>query len=77
MKAGGAASWWLCGNVAGDRFDGTVLSITVGGWHDFRHSLSTNLRRAGVHPKVVSDILGHNKVNPAVDVYDRADIAER
>jgi len=27
------------------------------GWHDFRHALSTKLRRSGVHPQVVSDIL--------------------
>jgi len=54
----------------------TELGITLGGWHDFRHSLSTNLRRAGVHPKVVSDILGHSKVNLAMDVYDRTDIQD-
>jgi integrase len=52
------------------------LGITFGGWHDFRHSLSTNLRRVGVHPKVVSDILGHSKVNLAMDVYDRRDIQD-
>ena len=45
-----------------------------GGFHDFRHTLSTNLRRSGVHPKVVSDILGHKKVNLAMDVHDRTDV---
>jgi integrase len=47
--------------------------ISLGGWHDFRHTLSTKLRRSGVHPKVVSDILGHNEVNLAMDVYDRTE----
>jgi len=52
------------------------LGIALGGWHDFRHTLSTTLRKAGVHPKVVSDILGHSKVNLAMDVYDRTDAAD-
>ena len=30
----------------------------------------------GVHPKVVSDILGHKKVNLAMDVYDRTDVQD-
>jgi integrase len=52
------------------------LGISLGGWHDFRHTLSTKLRRSGVHPKVVSDILGHRKVNLAMDVYDRTDVED-
>jgi integrase len=52
------------------------LGITLGGWHDFRHTLSTTLRRAGAHPKVIADILGHRKVNLAMDVYDRTDLAD-
>lgn len=51
-------------------------SISLGGWHDFRHTFSTSLRRSGVHPKVVSDILGHEKVNLAMDVYDRTDVQD-
>jgi hypothetical protein len=47
------------------------LGIEIGGWHDFRHSVTAMLRRSGTHPKVVSDILGHSKVNLAMDVYDR------
>ena len=38
-----------------------TCGITVSGWHDFRHTLSTNLRRKKQHPKVVSDILGHRR----------------
>jgi integrase len=52
------------------------LGIVFGGWHDFRHTLLTTLRRSGVHPKVVSDILGHKKVNLAMDVYDRTDVGD-
>jgi integrase len=32
------------------------LDISLGGWHDFRHTLTTTLRRNGVHPKVISGI---------------------
>lgn len=54
----------------------TECGITLGGWHDFRHTLSTTLRKAGVHPKVLSDLLGHSKVNIAMDVYDRTDVRD-
>jgi integrase len=50
--------------------------VAVGGWHDFRHTLSTTLRRNGVHPKVVSDLLGHERVNLAMDVYDRTEVED-
>lgn len=40
------------------------LGISLGGYHDFRHTLTTKLRRWGAHPKVVSDILGHKNVTP-------------
>ena len=53
-----------------------ACAITVSGWHDFRHTLSTNLRRNKQHPKVISDILGHSKVNLAMDVYDRTDLQD-
>ena len=42
-------------------------------WHDFRHTLTTNLRKNGIHPRVIADILGHTKVNLAMDTYDRSD----
>lgn len=52
------------------------LGIKLCGWHDFRHSLTTELRRSGTHPKVVSDLLGHKKVNLAMDVYDRSSLQD-
>lgn len=29
-----------------------------------------------MHPKVISDILGHSKVNLAMDTYDRTNVQE-
>ena len=46
--------------------------MQIGGWHDFRHTLSRTLRRAGVHPVVIKDTLGHSKVDLAMNVYDKA-----
>jgi len=40
---------------------------------DFRHSTSTRLRKDGIHPRVVSAILGHSRVQLALDVYDHCD----
>jgi integrase len=54
----------------------TGLGISLGGWHDFRHTLTTTLRRDGVHPKIVSGILGHSRVNLAMDVYDHATVQD-
>jgi integrase len=46
------------------------LGISISGFHDFRHTRATELRRAGVHPKLVSAVLGHSMVQLALDVYD-------
>jgi integrase len=48
-----------------------ALGIKVGGWHDFRHTLKRQMRRAGVDPVVVRDTLGHSKVEQQ-EVYDQA-----
>ena len=52
------------------------LGIKLCGRHDFRHSLTTELRRNGTHPKVISDLLGHKKVNLAMEVYDRSSLRD-
>ncbi len=49
-----------------------AVGVQIGGWHDFRHTLSRTLRRAGVHPVVNEDTLGHSKVDLAMNVYDKA-----
>jgi len=54
----------------------TELRVHLGGWHDFRHTLTTTMRRGGVHPKVISGILGHAKVALAMNVYDHADVED-
>ena len=47
-----------------------ALAIPLGGWHDFRHTLTTGLLRSGVSPKVVSENLGHSDVEITLNVYD-------
>jgi site-specific recombinase XerD len=37
--------------------------------HDLRHSAATLLLGMGVHPKVVSEMLGHAQVSITLDVY--------
>ena len=38
-------------------------------FHDLRHTHATHLLRAGVHPKVVSERLGHSRVAITLDTY--------
>ena len=52
------------------------LGITLGGWHDFRHTLTTTMRRNGVHPKVISGVLGHKRVELAMNTYDHANVED-
>jgi integrase len=49
-----------------------AVGVQIGGWHDFRHTLSRTLRRAGVHPVVVRDTLHQSRVDLAMNVYDKA-----
>ena len=53
-----------------------AICIEVGGWHDFRHTLVRKMRKAGVHPVVVSGVVGHKSVTLAAEVYDRASAAD-
>jgi integrase len=38
-------------------------------FHDLRHSHATQLLKHGVHPKVVSERLGHSKIGITLDTY--------
>jgi integrase len=38
-------------------------------FHDLRHSCATLLLGEGVHPKVVSDLLGHSQIGITLDLY--------
>jgi integrase len=49
------------------------LNIKIGGWHDFRHTLGTRLRKHGWSAKVRADILGHSSLQVTDGVYDHAD----
>jgi integrase len=40
--------------------------------HDMRHTFATIGLARGVHPKVMSDMLGHSKVSLTLDVYSHA-----
>lgn len=53
-----------------------AVGVKVGGWHDFRHTLIRKMRKAGVHPVVVSGTVGHKRVELAPEVYDHATQSE-
>ncbi|MBV9707883.1 MAG: site-specific integrase [Chloroflexi bacterium] len=40
-------------------------------FHDLRHSIATILLSMGVHPKVVQELLGHNRIQQTVDTYSQ------
>ena len=40
--------------------------------HDLRHTHATLYLRAGVHPKIVSERLGHATISITLDVYQHA-----
>jgi integrase len=53
-----------------------ALGIHIGGWHDFRHTLNTTLRRDGTDPGVRARILGQSGTSLATDVYDHPDASD-
>ena len=40
-------------------------------FHDLRHIWATHARGAGVHPKIVSERLGHSTISVTLDLYSR------
>ena len=52
-------------------FVALVRKVGISGFrfHDLRHSHATQLLRQGVHPKIVSERLGHSTVGLTLDVY--------
>jgi integrase len=38
-------------------------------FHDLRHTHATQLLRQGVHPKIVSERLGHSNIGITLDTY--------
>ncbi|MFN8644456.1 MAG: site-specific integrase [Candidatus Binatia bacterium] len=47
----------------------TDLGLPKVRFHDLRHSHATRLLREGIHPKVVSERLGHSTVGITLDTY--------
>jgi integrase len=48
------------------------LGIALGGWHDFRHTLSNQLLKH--YPtKVVSELFGHSSVKTTLSVYQHVE----
>jgi integrase len=39
------------------------------GFHDLRHSAATLLLSMGIHPKIVSEMLGHTQIDITLDLY--------
>jgi site-specific recombinase XerD len=84
MRKLGEGKKWIFQNRAGTPIDhnngrrrylkpaAAAVGVQIGGWHDFRHTLSRTLRRAGVHPVVIKDTLHHSKVDLAMNIYDKA-----
>jgi integrase len=51
--------------------------VHIGGWHDFRHTLQSKLRRGGVDPVVRAGVMGHSRVELGPEVYDKASLDEK
>lgn len=68
-------------NELGERMEGTVMyrhrftpllkkaGLPLIRFHDLRHTQATLLLLQGVHPKVVSEMLGHSTINITLDIY--------
>ena len=57
-----------------DRFDRLVKSAQLPRirLHDLRHTHATLSLQAGIHPKVVSERLGHSNITITLDTYSHA-----
>jgi integrase len=51
------------------RLEGKLDVTQIRGPHDLRHTWATLALKAGVHPKVVSDRLGHSTIAITLDIY--------
>ncbi len=62
----------ICGNhLSGREFQALLRRAGLPRirFHDLRHTCATLLLRCGVHPKVVSELLGHSTVTMTLDRY--------
>lgn len=49
------------------------LGIALGGWHDFRHTLATQLLKHRHSTKMVSELLGHSDVKTTLEIYSHVE----
>ncbi len=49
------------------------LGIALGGWHDFRHTLATQLLKQRHSTKMVSELLGHSDVKTTLEIYSHVE----
>ena len=47
----------------------TKTGLPIIRFHDLRHSAATLLLTAGVHPKIVQELLGHSQISLTLDTY--------
>lgn len=73
-------SGFVCARICGTPMDPSELTAGFAAhireqdlptirFHDLRHGHATHLLRQGVHPKVVSERLGHSTIGITLDVY--------
>jgi integrase len=68
LAAPGGGPWWPSNFDRVWRRFKTKQKLAIR-LHDLRHSHATHLLRAGVHPKVVSERLGHASIGITLDTY--------
>ncbi|MHB8717549.1 MAG: tyrosine-type recombinase/integrase [Candidatus Dormibacteria bacterium] len=56
---------------AGDQRDEARTRIPRIRFHDLRHTAATLLLGRGVHPKIVSEMLGHTTIGITLDLHSR------
>ncbi|WP_006522241.1 site-specific integrase [Desulfoscipio gibsoniae] len=57
-------------NALSSRFSRIAKKLELDiGFHDLRHTHATMLLKAGVHPKIVSERLGHANIGMTLDTY--------
>lgn len=47
----------------------TKAGLPIIRFHDLRHCVATLLLTAGIHPKIVQELLGHSQISLTLDTY--------
>ena len=68
LAAPGGGPWWPSNFDRVWRRFKTKQGLEIR-FHDLRHTHATQLLKAGVHPKVVSERLGHASIGITLDTY--------